>query len=302
MSVSEQYGRLERGPDEYVDWVKSIPFVLMHLAPFGALWTGVKLRDVILCVALYYVRMFFITAGYHRYFSHRTYRLGRFMQFIMAFGGATCAQKGVLWWAGHHRHHHKYSDMAEDIHSPRRGFWWSHMGWILCNKYDATPSDKIKDFTKYPELRFLNRFHLLPPTLLGLAVFLYGGWSALWIGFFLSTVILYHGTFTINSLSHVFGSRRYQTTDTSRNSLLLALLTLGEGWHNNHHHYQGSANQGFFWWEVDISYYVLKALSWVGLVRDLKKPPATHLTRNLIPKPGSVPEPVVAEAAPDPAE
>jgi stearoyl-CoA desaturase (delta-9 desaturase) len=296
--MSERFGRLERGPDEYVDRIKSIPFVLMHLAPIGALWTGVRLRDVILCVALFYVRMFFITAGYHRYFSHRTYKLGRGMQFLMAFGGATCAQKGVLWWAGHHRHHHKYSDTETDVHSPRRGFWWSHMGWILCNKYDATPLDKIKDFARYPELRFLNKYHLLPPTLLGVAVFLYGGWSALWIGFFLSTVLLYHGTFTINSLSHVFGSRRYETTDTSRNSLLLALLTLGEGWHNNHHQYQASANQGFFWWEIDISYYVLRMLSWVGLVRDLKTPPEKVLTTNLV---GQEPEPAIP-AALDPAE
>jgi len=300
--MSERFGRLERGPDEYVDRVKSIPFILMHLVPFAAIWTGVHLRDVVLCVALFYVRMFFITAGYHRYFSHRTYKLGRGMQFLMAFGGATCAQKGVLWWAAHHRHHHKFSDTEYDVHSPRRGFWWSHMGWILCNKYDDTQFDKIKDFAKYPELRFLNRYHLLPPTLLGLAVFLYGGWSALVIGFFLSTVLLYHGTFTINSLSHVFGRRRYETTDTSRNSLLLALLTLGEGWHNNHHHYQASANQGFFWWEVDISYYVLRVLSWFGLVRDLKKPPEKMLTANLVGAEVVARVPAIPAADPDPAE
>jgi stearoyl-CoA desaturase (delta-9 desaturase) len=299
--MTERYGRLERGPDEHVDRIKSIPFVLMHLAPLGALWSGVHLRDVLLCVALYYVRMFFITAGYHRYFAHRTYRLGRGMQFLMALGGATAAQKGVLWWAGHHRHHHKYSDMEADIHSPRRGFWWSHMGWILCNKYDDTPTDRIKDFAKYPELRFLNRYHLLPPTLLGFGVWLWGGWSALFIGFFLSTVILYHGTFTINSLSHVFGRRRYETTDTSRNSLLLALLTLGEGWHNNHHHFQGSANQGFFWWEVDVSYYVIRALSFVGLASNVKTPPQKILERNLIARRSAEPQVAeVAQVAPEP--
>jgi stearoyl-CoA desaturase (Delta-9 desaturase) len=289
-----------RGPDERVNWLKSVPFIVMHLVPLGALWAGVRLRDVLLCVALYYVRMFFITAGYHRYFAHRAYKLGRVMQFVMAFGGATAAQKGVLWWAGHHRDHHKYSDTEKDIHSPKRGFWWSHMGWILCDKYEATPVDRIKDFAKYPELRFLNRLHLLPPTLLALAVYLFGGWSALFIGFFLSTVLLYHGTFTINSLSHVFGRRRYATSDTSRNSLLLALVTLGEGWHNNHHYYQSTANQGFFWWEIDVSYYVLRILSWVGLTRDLRIPPKHVLEKNRISDDPAVergPEPVLATLA-----
>ncbi len=284
-----------RGPDEQVNWVRSIPFILVHLMPLGALWAGVHLRDVLLCVALYYVRMFFITAGYHRYFAHRAYKLGRGMQFLMAFGGATAAQKGVLWWAGHHRDHHKYSDTPKDIHSPKRGFWWSHMGWIVCDKYEETPVDRIKDFAKYPELRFLNRFHLLPPTLLGLAVYLLGGPSALFTGFFLSTVLLYHGTFTINSLSHVFGRCRYATSDTSRNSLLLALITLGEGWHNNHHYYQSTANQGFFWWEIDVSYYVLKLLSWVGLARDLRTPPQHVLEKNRI---GD--QPAVVEPEPEP--
>ncbi|MEZ4220982.1 MAG: acyl-CoA desaturase [Polyangiaceae bacterium] len=273
---------LERAADERIDWVKSIPFILIHLLPLGLIWTGITLRDVLLCFGLYVLRMFFITAGYHRYFAHRSYKMGRIMQFLMAFGGGMAAQKGVLWWAGHHRDHHKYSDTDQDVHSPRKGFWWSHVGWILCNKYEETPIHRIKDFAKYPELRFLNRFHLLPATLLGLACFLLGGPSALFGGFFLSTVLLYHGTFTINSFTHIWGRRRYRTTDTSRNSLFFALVTLGEGWHNNHHYYQASANQGFFWWEIDISFYVLKVLSWLGLVRDLRKPPAKVLHSNLV--------------------
>jgi stearoyl-CoA desaturase (delta-9 desaturase) len=280
MAIADE--RYERGPEERVDLVATIPFVLMHLAPLGALWSGVKLRDVVVCVALYVVRMFFITAGYHRYFGHRAYKLGRVMQFIMAFGGTTAAQKGVLWWAGHHRHHHKHSDMPADIHSPRRGFWWSHVGWILCKKYNDTPTHAIADFAKFPELVWLNRHFLVPPTMLALTLLFAGGWSMLFTGFFLSTVFLYHGTFFINSLTHLFGSRRYRTTDTSRNSFILALITLGEGWHNNHHYYQSTANQGFFWWEIDISYYALKVLSWVGLARDLRKPPQHVLESNLV--------------------
>ncbi|MFO0568662.1 MAG: acyl-CoA desaturase [Polyangiaceae bacterium] len=271
-----------RGPDETVDWVKSIPFFVMHLMPLGVLLTGIGWKEILLAAALYVVRMFFITAGYHRYFAHRAFKTGRIMQFLLAFGGGTAAQKGVLWWAGHHRHHHKYSDMPEDIHSPKRGFWWSHVGWILCRKYEDTPTERIRDFAKYPELVWLDKWHLVPAILLGAACFFLGGAKALFGGFFLSTVVLYHGTFVINSVTHVFGRRRYATTDTSRNSLLLALITLGEGWHNNHHYSQSTANQGFFWWEIDISYYVLRVLSWFGLVWDLRTPSKKVLSSNLV--------------------
>ena len=269
-----------RGPDEQISWLKSIPFILMHLMPFGIIWTGFGWREAALCAALYVVRMFFITAGFHRYFAHRAFKTGRLMQFVLAFGGGMAAQKGVLWWAGHHRHHHKYSDTPIDIHSPKRGFWWSHMGWIVCSKYEETPVERIRDFAKYPELRWLDRWHLLPAIALGAACLFLGGPRALFGGFFLSTALLYHGTFVINSVTHVFGRRRYATADTSKNSLLLALITLGEGWHNNHHYYQSTANQGFFWWEIDISYYCLKLLALVGLVWDLRTPSKKVLLAN----------------------
>ncbi|MDJ0867667.1 MAG: acyl-CoA desaturase [Myxococcota bacterium] len=277
-----QLRRTERAPEERIDWIKSIPIFLVHLAPLGALWTGVTLFDVVLCATLYAVRMFFITAGYHRYFSHRAFRTSRAMQLVLAFGGCTAAQKGPLWWGAHHRHHHLHSDRPEDVHSPRKGFWWSHVGWILCSRYQATELDAIKDMARYPELVFLNRHHWLPPIVLAVGCFLAGGWSALWIGFFLSTVLTYHCTFLINSLTHLFGRRRYVTTDASRNSLVMALLTFGEGWHNNHHYYQSSANMGFFWWEIDLSYYVLRALAALGLVWDLRRPSATVLASNRV--------------------
>jgi stearoyl-CoA desaturase (delta-9 desaturase) len=262
-----------RPQDERLSWLASIPFFLLHLVCLAAFFLPVRPVDIAVCVALYVVRMWGITAGFHRYFSHRAYKTGRIFQFILALVGTTSAQKGVLWWAAHHRHHHRDSDGETDIHSPvRKGFWWSHVGWILCTKYDATRLESIRDFARFPELVWLNRYHLVPPTVLGVATWLVGGWSMLVWGFFISTVLLWHGTFTINSLSHVFGSRRYRTTDTSRNNLLLALITLGEGWHNNHHYHQNTANQGWFWWEVDVSYYTLKALSWVGVVKDLRLP------------------------------
>jgi len=260
--------------DEKIHWVASIPFFAMHLAALSALLVGFRWWDVLVCAGLYALRMFFVTTGYHRYFSHRAYKTGRAYQLILAFMGSTCMQKGVLWWAAHHRHHHRTSDQPDDVHSPvQRGFWWSHVGWILCRKYDATRFELVRDLAAYPELRWLNRWHLLPPVLLAVVLFLAGGVSTLVWGFFVSTVLLWHGTFTINSLSHVFGRRRYRTTDDSRNNWLLALITCGEGWHNNHHYHQNTANQGWFWWELDLGYYVLKALSWLGVVRDLRTPP-----------------------------
>jgi stearoyl-CoA desaturase (Delta-9 desaturase) len=259
--------------DERLNVRSSIPFFLLHLLPLLGIWTGVHARDLVLLAVLYFGRMFFVTAGYHRYFSHRSYRLGRVAQFVMAFGGTTAAQKGPLWWASHHRQHHRASDTVDDVHSPIRGFWWSHVGWILCDRTGGTDMDRIRDFARYPELRFLNKYDWIGPWMVGFASFLIGGWSGLFVGFFGSTVLLWHGTFTINSLAHVFGRRRYYTSDTSRNSLTLAVITGGEGWHNNHHYYQASARQGFYWWEFDPVYYALRALSWVGIVHDLKTPP-----------------------------
>jgi stearoyl-CoA desaturase (Delta-9 desaturase) len=264
------------------NWVKSIPFFLMHLAPLGMVWFPPTALDLAVCFGLYVVRMFFITGVYHRYFSHRSYTMGRVMQFLMAFGGTACAQKGPLWWASHHRMHHKFSDGERDVHSPKDGGLWSHVGWILSSAYDETEWKWIKDFAQFPELVWLNTHFYIAPTLLGIGVYLWGGWSMLFCGFFLSTVLLYHGTFSINSLMHVFGRRRYATTDTSRNSLLLALVTLGEGWHNNHHYYQSSTNQGFYWWEIDISYYTLRVLSWVGLVSGIRTPPPHVLNGNRV--------------------
>ncbi|MEK6606782.1 MAG: fatty acid desaturase, partial [Myxococcota bacterium] len=232
-------------PAEKISWVTSLPFFAVHVVAIGAVFVGAGWAEVVLCVALYYIRMFGITAGYHRYFAHRTFKTTRAFQFLLALLGTLSVQKGVLWWAAHHRAHHLDSDGDNDVHSPtKRGFWWAHCGWILCRRYDATEFDRVKDLAKYPELRWLNRWHLVPPITLAAGIFLVGGWSWLVWGFFLSTVLLWHGTFTINSLAHVFGSRRYATTDTSRNNLLLALITMGEGWHNNHHKFQAATRQG----------------------------------------------------------
>ena len=267
-------GRIRRPADERVNWKSSIPFFLVHALPLLVIFTGITRTAVIIFLVLYFARMFFITGGYHRYFSHRTYRMNRFTQFLFAFGGTTCAQKGPLWWAAHHRNHHKFSDTERDIHSPRKGFWWSHVGWILCDKYNETKYDDIKDFAKYPEIRFIDKHNWIGPWTVGIASYLIGGWSGLVFGFFGSTVLLWHSTFTVNSLAHVFGRRPYKTEDTSRNSTLIALLTAGEGWHNNHHRYQSATRQGFRWWQVDTTFYTLWLMSRVGIVRDLRPVPA----------------------------
>jgi stearoyl-CoA desaturase (delta-9 desaturase) len=263
---------LAKREDEKLELWTSIPFFLCHaIAIAGPFFVGFSWKLLGLAVLLYYARMAGTTIGYHRYASHRSFRTSRVFQFVLAFWAETSAQKGMLWWAAHHRNHHRYSDQPEDVHSPQRGFFWSHLGWILCKRYSTT--GEIKDLAKFPELRFLDRFHVLPPFLLGTALFFLGGWPALVWGFFVSTAFLWHGTFVVNSLNHVWGTRRYATTDTSRNNALLALLTMGEGWHNNHHHYQSSANQGFFWWELDPSYYLIRLFELLGLVRDVRVPP-----------------------------
>jgi stearoyl-CoA desaturase (delta-9 desaturase) len=232
--------------------------------------------------------MFAITAFYHRYFAHRAFRMSRGMQFVAAVLGNTAAQRGPLWWAAHHRKHHKTSDTPDDVHSARhRGFLWSHLLWWATRRGWRTDLAQVPDWARYPELRWLDRFDTVVPVLFAAAMFGLGallgrcapglgvdGWQCLVWGFFVSTVVLYHATFTVNSLSHRFGSQRYATGDDSRNNPWLALLTFGEGWHNNHHHYPVSTRQGFFWWEVDLTFWLLRLLAAVGLVTDLRPVPA----------------------------
>src|SRR5215213_7233385 len=270
-----------------LDYAVCTQFLFMHLACLLAFWTGASAAAVGVCLALYVGRMFAITAGFHRLFSHRSYRTGRLFQFLLGFAGTAAYQKGPLWWSAHHRRHHLHVDTEEDLHSPvMRSAWQSHVGWFLSHDSQATDFKLISNLLKYRELRWLDKYYVLPPLMLAASTFLLGvllgryfpgsgtsGWQMLVWGFFVSTVLLYHGTFTVNSVAHLFGSRRYETADNSRNNFLVALITLGEGWHNNHHHYPSSERQGFYWWEIDVSHYALRALSSVGVVRDLKKPP-----------------------------
>jgi len=257
--------------------VTSLAFWGVHVAALiGIIALGWSWSGAALALGAYFVRMIVVTAGYHRYFAHRSFKTSRAFQFLLALGAQSAAQKGVLWWASHHRWHHKYSDTPKDVHSAKlRGFWYSHIGWIMGPEWDKTDRSMVGDLAKFPELRVLDRhgIHLLPTIALALAFLLLGGAHALVWGYFVSTVLLWHGSFSVNSLAHLWGKRRYATGDDSRNNLALALLTTGEGWHNNHHHYQSSANQGFHWWEIDVTFYVLKLLQALGLIWDLRRPP-----------------------------
>ncbi|AKE51194.1 acyl-CoA desaturase [Kangiella geojedonensis] len=273
-----------------VDWPRVIPYILLHLSCLFVLVVGVSWIAIAVCAASYFVRMFAITAFYHRYFSHKSFKTSRFMQAIFGFLGATATQRGPLWWAAHHRHHHKHADTEKDSHSPRDGFLRSHTLWFLNKKNFATNEDRVKDLVKYKELRWLDRYDIVPPIIYAFLVLMVGTyiehvhpelgatkWQILIWGYFVSTVVLSHVTFLINSLAHVWGFRSFETNDDSRNNPLLALLTLGEGWHNNHHQFPSSVKQGLRWWELDISYYLLFMMEKLGLIWDLRKPDAAKI-------------------------
>jgi len=245
-------------------------FVLMHVA-LGLVAVAPPTPGLlVLAAASYLVRMFGVTAGYHRYFSHRSFKLGRAAQFALACLAQTSGQKGALWWAAHHRHHHRHADNDRDVHSPRRGFWWAHAGWILSDEYDAYDPARVADFGRFAELRWLDRRHWLPTVAFAAALWAGGGLPAFVWGYLVATVCLYHATFAINSIAHVWGSRPFATGDDSRNNWWLAVLTLGEGWHNNHHYCMSSARQGVRWWEIDVTYAALRALETAGVARDLR--------------------------------
>lgn len=264
--------------------LRGLPFIIIHIgALVGACLVAPTWTAIGIGVALYVVRMFGVTGGYHRYFAHRAYRTSRWFQFVLAWLGCSAMQKGPLWWAVHHRQHHKYSDQEDDPHSPIiRSVWWAHVGWVISGRFRKAPYNLIQDYWKYPELRILNKLHWLPGfALAGLCYWLDGLPGLVW-GFLVSTICLYHGTFLVNSACHLWGTRRYATTDQSKNLWWAAILTLGEGWHNNHHHYQSCARQGLRWWEIDMSYYTIRALGLVGLVWDIREPTAKALAKNRI--------------------
>jgi len=284
---------LDEATADHIDWLRTAPFIAMHLACLCVFWVGVSPIALIVATALYVIRMFALTGFYHRYFSHRTFQTSRTVQFVFALIGASCVQRGPLWWAAHHRNHHRHADTIGDPHSPGvYGFIWSHVGWFLTPRNFRTDLSRVPDLAKFPELRVLDRYDTLVPVVLAVCLYLLGvllkhvapqlgtsgGQMLVW-GFFVSTIVLFHATVTINSLAHRFGSRRFDTQDDSRNNVWLALITFGEGWHNNHHFFPGSSRQGFRWWEIDLTWYGLRLMSALGLVRGLKPVPAWVMTK-----------------------
>jgi stearoyl-CoA desaturase (delta-9 desaturase) len=257
-----------------IAWRAAALFVAMHVgAVIGVALLGISWSGIALAAVLYALRMFALTAGVHRSFAHRSFKTSRAMQFALAIVATASAQLGVLWWASQHRLHHRHTEGEKDPHSRRRGLWWAHVGWFLVHTHDDTRWDQIPDFTKYPELRWLDRHYFVPVIALAGGLLAFGGLPAVVWGFCVSTVLVWHAMFSLNSVGHWLGSRRYRTRDDSRNNALVALATFGEGWHNNHHYYPGSARNGFYWWELDVSYYVLRVFEAVGLVWDLRVVP-----------------------------
>ena len=281
-NYAEKYYQKQKGVDgNTIDWFRVIPFILIHFGALAALWTHFEWYLVWVALILFVIRMFAITGFYHRYFAHKTFKTSRLMQFIFAFIGSTAAQRGPIWWASHHRRHHLNSDRHNDHHSPHtHHFLWSHMGWFLAKKNFLTDRKVVRDLIKFKELVLIDRFDWLPPVLLLLFLFIIGEYLSLtsgvsglnmviW-GFCVSTILVYHCTFAVNSIAHLWGTQRYNTKEESKNNFFVALLTFGEGWHNNHHHYPGSIRQGFYWWEVDLTYYALRFLSFFGIVYNLR--------------------------------
>ena len=272
--------------DRQVDWLRIIPFLLLHAGCLLVIWVGVSPVALLVGLVSYLLRMFAITAFYHRYFSHRAFGTARLTQFIFAIFGAASTQRGPLWWAAHHRNHHRFVDTVDDPHRPEDGFFWSHMGWFLCKKNFITDIDRVKDWRKYPELVWLDRYDMAVPILYAVLLYVLGfflelffpnlgtnGMQMLVWGYVVSTVVLLHATLSVNSIAHKFGHRTFATKDRSRNNMLIPLLTLGEGWHNNHHRYASSSRQGFYWWQIDFTYYLLKFFSLIGIVWNLKPVP-----------------------------
>ena len=280
--LEEKYALITSGKE--IDWMRVIPFIILHLSCFMIFFVGFSWTAFVVCMSLFAIRMFAITGFYHRYFSHKTFRTSRFVQCLFAMIGATAVQRGPLWWAAHHRGHHMHSDTTEDKHSPKEhGFIWSHMGWFLTKSNFVTNTKLIRELIRFPELRIIDRFDLLMPLALSISLWVIGyyleqyepslhtnGFQLFIWGFSVSTIMLYHATFLVNSVAHQWGKKRYETKDTSRNNFIIAILTFGEGWHNNHHHYPGSARQGFYWWEIDLTYYVLKFLAIMGIIWDIR--------------------------------
>ena len=251
-------------------WSIQASALLVFFVPFSWALVG-------LWAASHFIRAIGLTLAFHRYFAHRSFQMNRVARFVWAFIGTAAMQKGPLWWAGHHVNHHRYADRDGDPHSPAiSGFYYAHIGWFLNDtKYDRLPPTNpvVRDFSKAPEIAWLEQCFWAPPLMFAVALFLIGGWPYFIWGFATPTMTLAHATFAINTVNHLWGSRRFETHDDSRNNAVTAFFSAGEGWHNNHHRYQRAARNGFYWWEVDITWYVIRAMAAVSLAWNIQEVP-----------------------------
>jgi stearoyl-CoA desaturase (Delta-9 desaturase) len=251
-------------------WTVQVSALLIFAVPFR--WAFVAVW-----AASHFLRAIGLTLAFHRYFAHRAFKMNRVARFVWTWIGTSAMQKGPMWWAGHHVNHHKYADRDGDPHSPMvSGVYYAHIGWFLNDtRHDKLEPNNpvIRDFSRVPEIAFIEKYFFLPPLLLAIAMFAIGGFPLLIWGFCLPTMTLAHATFAINTVNHMFGSRRFETVDESRNNPLTALFAVGEGWHNNHHRYQRAARNGFYWWEFDPTWYVIRAMKAVGLAWDVQAVP-----------------------------
>ena len=268
------------------DWEVLAWMLFMHLGALAALFTF-NWKAFFVCLFLWWLTGGIgICLGYHRYFTHRSFDTPRWIQYLLAFFGTMAGEAGPIKWVAAHRYHHTYSDDAErDPHSPRNGFWWSHMSWLFNREEFLAKYDSYKkyapDMAKDPVIRFLDKYHYLSIFMLAALLYALGGWPFIAWGIFLRAILVYHSTWLVNSASHVWGYRSFKTEDLSRNNWWVALLTFGEGWHNNHHAFQRSARHGFRWWEVDATYITIRIMGLLGLAHHIQVPVLNDATPGL---------------------
>jgi len=270
----------KRGQSFVFNWTTVTFFAVVHalalLAPWFFSWSALGVA-----IFLHWLLgSIGICLGYHRLLTHRSLHVPKGLEYAIALIGSLALQGGPIFWVAGHRRHHTYTeDVDKDPYSAKRGFWWSHMGWLFYKRPEFFEYESNRKFA--PDLakdafyRWLDRYYLLLQIPLGVSLYLLGGWSFVIYGVFLRAVLLWHSTWLINSASHITGYRSHESDDNSRNLWWAAILTYGEGWHNNHHAYPNVAKAGWKWWEIDMTWWVIVSLRQMGLARRIVLPPTT---------------------------
>lgn len=260
---------------ESLNWITVTFMVIFHAGAIAALFMF-SWKALFISMALWWVSgSLGIGMGFHRLLTHRGYKTPKFVEYFLTFCGALALEGGAINWVVTHRIHHAHTDHDGDPHTPRDGRWWAHMGWILRGTAQQHEDSVMKryapDLMKDPVHLWMNRFYYIPLVLCGLVLLAVGGWGVMFFGTFLRVTVGLHATWLVNSATHIWGTRRFQTTDDSTNSWWVALLSFGEGWHNNHHAHPRAARHGLTWYEIDINWYGIRALQFLGLAKDIRQ-------------------------------